>query len=339
MPLLILSVVTIVLIAGLFHIVPTLTRPGLFFAVTVAPEFRRTSEARRILRMYRAIVWSAALIAVALQLATGIALAVILVLVAGFIGALVSCHGRALAYAAAPSPIREVDLAAPRETLPGGPAIAALPLLFLGVLGLWTRLHWDRLPQRFPVHWGVGGADRWVTTTPATVFGFLALQASVCLLPVVSAWGLLHWSRRISTSGPGAVSERRFRRRILQLLIVVEYCMAFPAWFSLFQPSETVVYLWSFALVAVLIAFVMSLIRAGQGGARGTVIAGAAPAGDRTADARWKWGLVYINPADPSLLIEKRFGIGYTLNFGNRWSWLLLALILSPVAIAAIVLR
>jgi uncharacterized membrane protein len=42
--------------------------------------------------------------------------------------------------------------------------------------------------------------------------------------------------------------------------------------------------------------------------------------GDRTPDACWRWGLFYVNPADPSILIEKRFGIGYTLNFGNRWT-------------------
>jgi len=119
----------------------------------------------------------------------------------------------------------------------------------------------------------------------------------------------------------------------------MEYFIAFPAWFSLFYPSDAVVYVWTLALAAVIISFAVSLVRAGQGGSRGTVSAGAAPTGDRTPDACWKWGLIYINPADPSILIEKRFGIGYTLNLGNRWTWLLLALILSPVAIGMIFLR
>ena len=67
------------------------------------------------------------------------------------------------------------------------------------------------------------------------------------------------------------------------------------------------------------------------------------PTGDRTPDACWKWGLFYINPADPSIMIEKRFGIGYTLNFGNRWTWLMLgavlALMLVPVAAGLIFFR
>lgn len=37
-------------------------------------------------------------------------------------------------------------------------------------------------------------------------------------------------------------------------------------------------------------------------------------------DDNWKWGLFYYNPNDPSAMIEKRSGIGYTLNFGNKWA-------------------
>ena len=46
----------------------------------------------------------------------------------------------------------------------------------------------------------------------------------------------------------------------------------------------------------------------------------------------WK-GIFYSNPDDPALFVPKRFGIGYTLNFGNPWSWVVLALILAMVAL------
>jgi uncharacterized membrane protein len=55
------------------------------------------------------------------------------------------------------------------------------------------------------------------------------------------------------------------------------------------------------------------------------------PNGDRTPDERWLWGAIYVNRDDPALLIPKRFGIGYTLNFGNRWSWVILALVAAVV--------
>jgi uncharacterized membrane protein len=327
------------LMSGLFSMVPTLTRPDLFFAVTVAPEFRKTSEGLRILRRFRIIVWSCTLIAVALQWTSSMPLAALLILAAGYIGALVSSHGRALAYAATPSPVVELDLSMPEEGLPGGAIAALLPLLFLAALGAWVGFRWDGLPQKFPVHWSTRGVDRWVPTTPGTVFGFLVVQALVCLLLIGIAWGLLHWSRRISTTGPRAIGERHFRRRIVLLLIVTEYFVPFPAWFAFFQPSATAVNVWGLALTTVVIAFSVALIRGGQGGSRATVAAGAAPMGDRTPDSCWKWGLFYVNPADPSILIEKRFGIGYTVNFGNRWSWVVLTLVLVPLAVALIFLR
>ena len=44
-------------------------------------------------------------------------------------------------------------------------------------------------------------------------------------------------------------------------------------------------------------------------------------------------GIFYSNPSDSALFVPKRFGVGYTLNFGNPWSWVVLALILVMVAL------
>ncbi len=335
----IIFTVILLLMGALFFIIPGLTRPDLFFAVTIAPDFRRSADARRILRRFWVLVWTSTLVAIAVELASGLTLVSLLILMAGFLGALVSSHGRALAYAATPRPVVEVDAAAPREGLPAGPIVAFLPVLSLAALGVWVGLNLDRLPPRFPVHWGFHGPDRWVPTNAATVFGFLALQAFLCLLLAGSAWGVLNLSRRVSASGPRAAGERHFRRRMVQLMIVAEFFVACPAWFALFQPSGTIMNVWGAALAMVMLIFAVNLIHLGQGGSREA----ASPAeaeGDHTPDACWKWGVFYFNPADPAILIEKRFGVGYTLNFGNRWSWaVMFAVLLIPLALAGLLLR
>ena len=59
-----------------------------------------------------------------------------------------------------------------------------------------------------------------------------------------------------------------------------------------------------------------------------------APIGDRTPDECWKWGQIYYNPADPSIWIEKRAGVGYTVNFARPTAWVLVALItLGPLVV------
>ena len=59
--------------------------------------------------------------------------------------------------------------------------------------------------------------------------------------------------------------------------------------------------------------------------------------GPRPPDDAWK-GSFYSNRNDPALLVPKRFGIGYTLNFGNPWSWAVLALVLLMVGVPFIIL-
>jgi uncharacterized membrane protein len=45
--------------------------------------------------------------------------------------------------------------------------------------------------------------------------------------------------------------------------------------------------------------------------------------------------LLYVNTQDPALLVEKRFGVGYTFNFGHPIAWLLLALLVGvPIVLA-----
>ena len=53
--------------------------------------------------------------------------------------------------------------------------------------------------------------------------------------------------------------------------------------------------------------------------------------GGRPRDDQWN-GVFYSNRDDPAVLVPKRYGMGYTLNFGNPWSWAVLALILLLVA-------
>ena len=50
-------------------------------------------------------------------------------------------------------------------------------------------------------------------------------------------------------------------------------------------------------------------------------------------------GLVYVNPADPRLVVPKRFGIGWTFNFAKPIAWVLLTvLLLGPLLFVGVVI-
>jgi uncharacterized membrane protein len=72
-------------------------------------------------------------------------------------------------------------------------------------------------------------------------------------------------------------------------------------------------------------------IRYGQGGARLERGGPGTPLTDGLADNRkWVLGMFYVDRDDPSFFVERRFGFGYTLNFGN---WKAVALLVAFLAI------
>ena len=75
----------------------------------------------------------------------------------------------------------------------------------------------------------------------------------------------------------------------------------------------------------------------GQGGALLEEGSTDAPLTGGLADnAHWIWGFMYIDRNDPSILVESRFGIGYTINLGNRTGLLLTGLLLLVLGFLAI---
>ncbi len=317
-------IATLASVGAMLHFLPRWTRRDLFFSVTVAPEFRRTETARRILLRYRIVLWTFVLAAIALTPLMGQWAATIEM--AGFVYALADAHRRTLAYAVPTTTTVEVDLSAPREKFPGGPLAMFLPLVFLTALALWADRHFNQLPQRIAVHWGFYAPNRWIARTHAGVAGMLALDGALSLVFGLFAWGIFHWSQRLSIKGSRGLAERRFRRRTAQLLLLISWFPVAEAGIALVRP-EAAGFLFPLVGTALVALLVITLIRYRQG------------PGDRAPDSCWKLGATYYNPADPAIFVPQRFGIGYTLNFGNRWSWVLLAAILLPVVFARVFLK
>ena len=80
--------------------------------------------------------------------------------------------------------------------------------------------------------------------------------------------------------------------------------------------------------LAVVAAVIVLLMRAARTGHEaGTAPSGhtaVAVVGDSTPDARWLGGVLYFNREDPALIVEKRFGVGYTLNFAHPAAWIII---------------
>jgi uncharacterized membrane protein len=55
---------------------------------------------------------------------------------------------------------------------------------------------------------------------------------------------------------------------------------------------------------------------------------------DKQNNDLWRFGIIYYNPNDPSVWVEKRVEIGWTLNFAHVRSYFIMGLILAiPLAL------
>jgi hypothetical protein len=314
--------------AVFFHAMPRFSRPDILFAVTV-PDAFVAGAGRTLVSRYRAIVWSGAAAALAISLllpppepGSGQGAWLMTGVVAGnmmvALGAWLLAHRKARAYAIPPSDVRVASLV-PRDTsLPGGALLAVGPFAILVATALLVYAY------RGEVREGADGTES---------FAFLGLGAVYVAMSLAMAMSLARRSRQIAVDGPAAAAEQRFRRVNVLVFVMVAYGVAIQlsatTVASIPALGDTLSESLGFVLLPLMLfnfGVTFWMFRVGQGGQRAV-----APAarqefhGDATPDRAWKvGGLFYFNPRDPAIWVEKRVGVGYTLNMGNVRAWLLM---------------
>jgi uncharacterized membrane protein len=342
--------------AAMLCLGPALTRPTVPFGVRVPPERARATAIRQERRTYQ---WRTAAIGVC-----GTAAAVLLpgpgsgwltriyllLVVAGDLGCYWLAHQKIAAVKRA------------EDWFAGHRQIVA------------TDTSWRADPPRFPVRWLIPalaviaatvivGMVRY-SSLPAhlvVVSGHHAVPRSVVSvfavvlgqLYVTGLWtGLMllaYRTRPDIEAADAAASTRRYRRfltawtrALLTLVTLVDLTLLLVAlrnW-QIYRPSGFGSALPILPFVAGLLAVAAVALRTGQGGFRlsgGRAGYGPAAATDRDDDRFWKAGLFYLNRDDPAILVGARFGVGWTFNFANRTTWLVVAAIVAaPAGLTAI---
>ncbi len=294
-----------------------------YFGVTVAPGFRESAAGRNARHGYYYSVAAALLLAGALDFAlppAGLWVTVFLpLLTAG--AAFFHARARVQRFSAPPVSMREAEVSRGPERLPRWTALGVLPFLLLLAAGIYLRAHWTDIPASFPVHWGADGQpNRWVSRTPQGVYGPLEFGACVLLLLLGAGVATFYGARRSP-----------LREAMLKIMLGAAYFTAFI--FALigllplhvFSPLAFLIPLPAFVIGVLIYAFRVS--------------SDPDMSGELTPDSCWHLSPIYYNPADPALFVQKRIGLGYTLNLGNRLSWWFAGAILALIPCAILLLR
>ncbi len=324
-PAILIAVLTSVFLGAVMVLAPHISPRRYLFAITVTPEFRTSDTARAALGRYYAwessAIVLACVVAIALERTPGLAivLAPWLPVVVG-LGEFLRERARIRAYAA---PAPEAAAAARRPpadgALPRWVALAAVPFAFPLAAALYLRAHWNEIPARYPIHWGINGQPNgWAEKTVRGVYGPLLFAAGLMLLMLMMGLAVYYGSRR----GP-------LRRPVLAMMIAVMYMLglvfAAVGLMPLIYIPPAAFMIPVFVLMVVVLVWSYRVARANQ-------------PEEVTPDECWKLGGIYYNRSDPALFVQRRFGVGYTFNFGNRLSWVILAAFLGGIAALVLVL-
>jgi hypothetical protein len=233
---------------------------------------------------------------------------------------------KARAHAVPPSDVRVASLVTRDTSLPGGALFAAGPFAILVTTALLLYTYRNDVPN---------------DPDAGNPFGQLAFGAIFVTMMLTMAVTMSRRSRQVAVDGPAAAAEQRFRRVNVLGVVLTGYTVAIvmsaitvesiPAF-----GDAVGVRAWVVMLPLMLFGFGLNywMFRVGQGGHRAVAPAARREVhGDATPDQAWKvGGLYYVNPHDPVMWVENRFGLGYTLNFGNWRAWLLIiAMMLFPM--------
>lgn len=309
---LLVVLLTCAFLGAILLLLPRFSPQRFFFSITVPPEFRESETARASLRRYRVRVGAAtaaSLAAAWFALVSGDAAnAVFAPLIPAFVGLIAFLLERAAVRRIAPRPAGpplEVPQAPVGDGLPRWTILAAVPVLFPAATALYLQANWDAIPDKFPVHWGLNGEPNgWSVKTFRGIYGPLLFGEGLLVLIAIVGVAMYYGSRR----GP-------VRRPVLAMLIATMYLIGLA--FS----SVGLMPLMHIPAAALLVPFAVFLALLLVWSKRASQTA----TGEVTPDECWLLGGIYYNRNDPALFVQKRFGIGYTLNFGNRRSWVLLA--------------
>lgn len=193
-----------------------------------------------------------------------------------------------------------------------------------------TFVFYDRIPDPIPMQYDFqGNVTNWADKSMMSVMSMPLTQLIMLVIFIFVNTIISKSKQQLDPSDPETSAQHNliFRRRWSIFIVSMGNAMvllfAFIQLFFMF----TIDMMWTMMATTILVggtiawALILS-VTTGQGGSR--IQKKAASSSDkinRDDDQHWKLGMFYFNPDDPALFLEKRFGVGWTVNLARPIIW------------------
>ena len=349
------NILMVALVGALLAATPYLMPPTECFTVTVPPSAKRDSRVRTLYRSYVVGIIVSTLIGIAAvalllpgasDMAAGVVIgaATLIPLVASFVlmmrararmQALKQAEGWTAAGARSAALVSNDDIPQPLPL-----AWELLHLIVVAILAAFVMTNYDRLPEQIPMHANLGGsATSFATKTPVTALFPILEAAFMGIVFTFCHWGILRSKKPVDPAAPATSAYAYGRFAQVQSIIMLGGGLALNAsmgtafvlsWLGIVSLASASILVVGIGLVFVVAEVVVSL-RMGQSGGRTAAELRTSDGVARDDDRFYKLGIFYVNHDDPSVWVPKRFGVGWTLNYGQPMAWLATTLLLAVI--------
>ncbi|MET3937898.1 putative membrane protein [Paenibacillus sp. PvP094] len=216
----------------------------------------------------------------------------------------------------------------------------------IAAVAIISILNYDALPNVIPMKYDLQGNV--TSSVPKTYLSVLAInlvQLGIIALMMLVNWSIKTSKQQLTTTDPAQFVAKhiQFRRKWSLFTIITGLLLTILFAFiqiNMFVSNLVLLTAISFIVpVVIVLGAVLLSLTGRQGGGEirnhqeGSERSKEQPVND---DKHWKLGFIYFNASDPSFTVEKRYGIGWTINFARPLSWVLLLLIIAIVVISRV---
>lgn len=217
--------------------------------------------------------------------------------------------------------------------------IYLLPLLLVVASSAYTFINYDKIPEMMPTHFNFKGiADGFTVKTKTSLFAQIGMQVVVMVLVYISSIYSLKSRVKINKSDfkSDIANTIRYLNHLASesFLLLLAMALLFSS-ISFGLVNQEINQLLVILSTVLLLASIVPLIYTSYKLKKGNYSDVSYTVDDD--DKYWLLGGFYYNPDDPAAFVQKRFGIGWTVNLGSTKGKLLITCIVLMLVVTIFV--
>lgn len=206
------------------------------------------------------------------------------------------------------------------------------------IIIFFTFENYHLLPEQLPIQYGFSGeVTSWADKSYRSAFLFPVMTLYMTFLFLFVNTVIARSKQQIDSENPEESLKQNaiFRKRWSLFIIIggtaltLLFSFIQLTFFYAVNPSFIMFVVLFFTLLIIGGAIYLSFTT-GQGGSRvkHETVDSNGKSINRDDDRYWKLGIFYFNKGDPALFLEKRFGVGWTINLARPLAWIIFLVII-----------